>query len=210
MEASIETVNKFREMVRRLENNDFAERAADSCRFIHSTLGLVTETAELSSVISNRINYRAMDYDLKVMGEVGDIIFYLLQGQDCFPEVVHSDDYVCRYIKVRLGSSYDPITKLQMCVGEVADILKKHLVCNRPVDSNKICNWYENIWIYLVELLDELGFCIPECLVVTSAKLNYRYPKETFCYEDRANRNRDGEREVMLAALKEYELTFGD
>ena len=191
MRLSATVKHAFLNLIHDLENNDFERRSAMQTRFIHSTLGLTTEVAELVVLIDSAHTKDINDFRLEFKDEIGDIIWYLLQGQD----IDHGS----------LSSQYDKIdikhgtylAKLVVSVGEVADILKKYLVGNQDIDPDKLNNWYENIWRYLVSLVDEYDIDVDECVRVTSAKLNYRYSEGVFRYQDRVNRNRDEEKKIM-------------
>ena len=183
--VSPDSVTVMIDMVRHVENNDFSERAASSCRFIHSTLGLVTEVEELSMLIAQDIEECSVkNFGLKFKDEIGDIIFYLLQGMDTMPSSIPE----ITPIDFNYGSVLE---KLKATVGEVADILKKYLAYDVSIPYKKLQMWYHNIWSYLHLLArDYCDTTLEECIAVTVAKLSYRYPENKFRYEDRQNRSR--------------------
>jgi hypothetical protein len=191
-----EKVLAFMDMVRRVENNDFRDRAKEKCRLLHSTLGLVTESAELKAMVDWHLQDPPLeDFDLKFTNEVGDTVFYLLQGMDEAQSV-----YGEHPIDFAHGTAVD---RLIYAVGEVSDIVKRYLSYNMEIPYGNLNMWYLNIWNCLDKIAREYEFNLEVCIAVTMAKLNYRYPTGGFRYEDRRARDRVEERRVMRHAMLE-------
>lgn len=208
MDAQVDSrqIANFLIMVRSIENNDFADRAVASCRLIHSTLGITTEVMELKQLIDRY----SMDYAhdacpseaalLDFRDEVGDIVFYLLQGMDIFHWNYDNLETPAGILKI---NTKNPMDGLLISVGEINDVLKKYLAYNTPVYLCLLRSWYSEIWRFLLEIVREYGVTFQSCLRVTKAKLDYRYATGKFRYEDRANRSREEERKVMKEAANE-------
>jgi hypothetical protein len=191
-----EKITAFLAQVRAIENNDFKERAQERCRFIHSTLGLVTESAELKALLDWHLEDPPVeDFDLKFTAEVGDTIFYLLQGMDAAPPI-----YAETPIDFAHGT---PSDRLIYAVGEVADILKRYLSYNMEIPYARLNMWYLNIWTCLGQIASDFDLNLDICIAVTMAKLNLRYPTGDFRYADRKARDRFEEKRIMRSALME-------
>lgn len=188
-------ISDFLALIQSVENNDFANRALESCRFQHSTLGLVTEVIELKRLIDRFDRDPAQwseSFALDFEDEVGDITFYLLQGMDIHgvrPENIPAASII--------STSNSAMDRLIYSVGEVSDILKKYLAYDKQIDTTRLLGWYSNIWEDLQHLANDYQIDIVSCINVTMAKLLERYPKGCFSYEDRENRDRDKEKKVM-------------
>jgi len=193
-------LNDFLVMIRSIENNDFAERAVNCCRFTHSTLGIITEVAELKLHILHMKDLHADEFLLGFQDEIGDICFYLLQGMDIFGWTL--EQMMKPRIRARVNVN-DPIDGLHIVAGEIADVLKKHLVYNNEMESTRLMDGYTELWELMQLLVEDFGTTLNDCIAVTRAKLNLRYPTGKFRYEDRANRDRDAEKVEMERAKNE-------
>jgi hypothetical protein len=193
-------LQNFLLMVRSIENNDFADRATDACRFIHSTIGITTEVVELKQLVDSIGWHECTDeeFSVKFKDEIGDIVFYLLQGMDIF-----GWNYTQIKRRGRPISAKDNVDGLIYVVGEINDILKKNLSYNVKIDEDKLSGCYALIWIFLLDIIEEFETNMKSCINVTIAKLNYRFSTGNFRYIDRANRNREEEQKVMLEAANE-------
>jgi hypothetical protein len=196
-----ELIDGFLEMIRSTENNDFSTRAANCCRFTHSTLGIVTEVAELKYLLDNPRDFDPNEYGLKVHNEIGDICYYLLQGVDSFDWSY--EQLMDSQATIQLRSDMDPIDSLVQLAGEITDVLKKHFSYHIEIDRTKVANWYIGMLDNLHRLTKELNTTVDKCIQITTAKLTKRYPEGKFRYKDRANRDREAEKEVMERANRE-------
>jgi len=193
-------IDGFLTTIRSIENNDFAVQAAECCRFTHSTLGIVTEVAELKYLLDNPQIFDPEEYELKVHAEIGDICFYLLQGVDNFNWTYEQVMETEAKIKMNLHSDMDPMDNLVYLAGEITDVLKKHFSYHVKVDLDRVLSWYQDMWNNLHLLTSELNTTVDKCIKVVTAKLEKRYPAGKFRYKDRINRNRDVEQKAMKEA----------
>ncbi len=71
--------------------------------------------------------------------------------------------------------------------GEVADVLKKHLFHNHPLDREKLCKELGDVMWYIAMLAQTLDLSLEEVAQTNVDKLKARYP-EGFSSERSQNR----------------------
>lgn len=60
--------------------------------------------------------------------------------------------------------------------GELVDAIKKHVMYNKPLDTENVLEEAGDIMFYLVALLNTLGYTLEEAITYNRDKLETRYP----------------------------------
>jgi NTP pyrophosphatase (non-canonical NTP hydrolase) len=72
--------------------------------------------------------------------------------------------------------------------GELLDAVKKHVIYNKPLDTENVIEEIGDKLFYITGLLDGLGLTIEQCMAANMAKLGIRYSGGS--YSDQAAQNR--------------------
>jgi NTP pyrophosphatase (non-canonical NTP hydrolase) len=86
--------------------------------------------------------------------------------------------------------------------GEIADLLKKHMVYARPLDKTKLKDELGDLLFYLCGALIDLGSSLDEIIAMNMAKLKARYPNG-YSHQSANNRNPDVENEAQRQVMNE-------
>jgi NTP pyrophosphatase (non-canonical NTP hydrolase) len=81
-------------------------------------------------------------------------------------------------------------------VGELQDMIKKHLIYNKPFDKVNVLEECGDVLWYLALALDASGYTLEECMERNIAKLRKRFP-ERFTTEHALARNLTAERQAL-------------
>jgi NTP pyrophosphatase (non-canonical NTP hydrolase) len=81
-------------------------------------------------------------------------------------------------------------------VGELADVYKKNLAYNKPIDIVNVKEELGDLLWYVANFCRTNGFDLEKILETTINKLISRYPK-SFTEKDALERNLDAERKVL-------------
>lgn len=60
--------------------------------------------------------------------------------------------------------------------GEVVDLIKKHLIFNKPLDQDKLKKELGDVLWYMSVIIDAIGSSYEEIMQMNSDKLDARYP----------------------------------
>lgn len=75
---------------------------------------------------------------------------------------------------------------------EIADLLKKHMAYDRPLDKQKLKDELGDLQFYLIGALVDLGSSLEEIIRMNIAKLKTRYP-DGYNHKSANNRNKEAE-----------------
>ena len=172
--------NHFDNLAHPNSNFDMAEeREISKClnrtatRLLHAALGLCTELAELKDgeTISNFVE------------EVGDVYWYLAIADD----VLGWWDY-------EYPSINEPIKAIDFYLGEVQDVMKRHIFYGKEIDTHRIKVAFDCIAAHLSRELRAKKLKVPDAWEANIIKLEKRYPDKFF--DSRFAIHRDTDREL--------------
>ena len=91
--------------------------------------------------------------------------------------------------------------------GEIADAIKKHLIYGKDLDKANLLEEIGDACWGLNLLLDALGFSWKEALEANIAKLEKRYPNNSYSKDNAINRDKKAEAKVFAEAKDDREFT---
>ena len=83
---------------------------------------------------------------------------------------------------------------------EVADLIKKHMAYDRPLDVEKLKDELGDVQFYLVGAIVELGSSLKEIMTMNKAKLEARYP-DGYSHHNANNRDLGSEKVAIEKSL---------
>lgn len=156
-----------------------ASLTAPKAHLLHMTIGIVGEVAELVDGIQSSKGRE------NVVEELGDLEFYLegaRQGTGLDRETtLHHDDSIVELLETYFN---DPLTGLSIMAGNLLDVVKKHVIYNKPLDMAEFTKYLFVMETYLCEIRADEGVTYEETLEANIAKLRVRY--EGLTYSDTA------------------------
>jgi len=108
------------------------------------------------------------------------------------PQTANPDATKCRLLHGALG--------LVTEAGEIADVMKKKLAYNKPIDGINLLEELGDVMWYVAIMVDALDTSIEEVMELNIKKLQKRYPKK-FTSEAAIDRNLIAERQVLEGAF---------
>lgn len=104
-----------------------------------------------------------------------------------------------------LGSTFTNSTHMVLGMvteaAELADVYKKHMAYNKPIDMPNVKEELGDMFWYLSEFMRINGIDPAEVFAINNAKLKARYG-DKFSEENAINRNLEKEREILERGIK--------
>lgn len=170
-----------------------------SIRLLHGIIGLSSELAEIQELSDKA------DIDkVNLKEEMGDLFWYMgimidelgFDPEQIFTEASSSllafegDDY-----SKRMGlQSY--ITELVKSVGTAVDLLKKHLMYGKPLNTEGLFDQLKRTNTYIVNILNIYDMTGAEARATNIGKLKFRY-QQKFTETAALNRDLETERKIL-------------
>lgn len=166
-------------------------------RLIHSGTGMSSELSELIDALSkNDIDW------INVMEETADVAWYVSVAVDAAgfdPEEISKFE---KNIDTRVlwekttASSQEVLRTVTWCVGNLNDLLKKHLMYGRDLNVDKMKEILQQTCLSLSAMCWIAGFTIKEARERNIAKLKVRF-NDKFTEAAALNRDLETERKIL-------------
>lgn len=144
-------------------------------RLLHAALGICTEVAEYLNNDGS---------DRNVAEELGDVAWYLAIIENEFSIPALGD----------LGFGVNFKFEIHFWLGEIQDIIKRHVFYGTAIDLNRLYTSYHGVQHWLDQQAYYCGIDFPQLLAANIVKLEKRYPD--LCFNEEHAVKRDVENEL--------------